>query len=44
MLRNNNGGEYNYNDFNLFSQNHGIQCQFTTPHTPQQNGVCERKN
>jgi hypothetical protein len=21
-----------------------FQCQFTTPHTPQQNGVCERKN
>ncbi len=32
------------NEFNIFCQNHGIQCQFTTPHTFQQNGVCERKN
>jgi hypothetical protein len=30
--------------FNLFCQNHGIQRQFTTPHTLQQNEICERKN
>jgi len=44
MLRTDNGGEYKSNEFNLFCQNHGIQRQFTTPHTPQQNGVCESKN
>jgi transposase InsO family protein len=44
MLRSDNGREYKPNEFNLFCQNHGIQCQFTTPHTLQQNGICERKN
>jgi len=34
MLRNDNGGEYNSNDFILFCQNHGIGYQFMTPHTP----------
>ncbi len=44
MLRNDNGGEYKSNGFNIFCQNHGIQCQFTTPHTLQQNRIWERKN
>jgi hypothetical protein len=26
MLRSDNGGEYKSNEFNLFCQNHGIQC------------------
>jgi hypothetical protein len=43
MLKNDNGGEYKSNEFNLFCQNHGFQRQFTTPHAPQQNGLCERK-
>ena len=27
-----------------FCKHHGIVQQFTVPHTPQQNGVAERKN
>jgi transposase InsO family protein len=38
-LRSDNGGEYISNNFNY----EGIQQQLTIPHTPQQNGVAERK-
>ena len=43
-LRSDNGGEYTSKAFNEFCRNHGIQRQFSTPYTPQQNGVAERKN
>jgi len=39
-----NGGEFKSNDFMNFCKYHGIKRQFTTPYTPQQNGVAERKN
>ena len=31
-------------EFDSFLKEHGILSQFTTPGTPQQNGVAERRN
>lgn len=44
ILRSDQGGEYRLNEFMNFCKQHGIIQQFTVPHTPQQNGVAERKN
>lgn len=44
ILRSDQGGEYKLNEFMNFCKQHGIIQQFTVPHTPQQNGVAERKN
>ena len=44
VLRTDRGGEYNSHEFENFCENHGIKRQLTTAYTPQQNGVCERKN
>lgn len=52
-VRSDRGGEYygRYTEtgqqkgpFALYSENHGIQAQYTTPGTPEQNGVSERRN
>ena len=43
-LRSDNGGEYTSKAFKQFCEQHGIERQFSTPYTPQQNGVAERKN
>ena len=43
-LRSDNGGEYTSKAFTKFCEHHGIERQFSTPYTPQQNGVAERKN
>lgn len=43
-LRTDNGGEYTSLALEDFCKESGIIHQFTTPYTPQQNGVCERKN
>jgi transposase InsO family protein len=43
-LRSDNGGEFCSKEFNNFCTKHGIQRQYTTPYTPQQNGVVERRN
>jgi transposase InsO family protein len=43
-LRSDNGDELCSKEFNNFCTKHGIKKQFTTPYTPQQNGVVERKN
>lgn len=43
-LRTDNGGEYVSNEFIKYCQKEGIIHQYTVPHTPQQNGVAERKN
>lgn len=37
-------GEYNLQEFTKFCKSHGIKRQLTVAYTPQQNGVCERKN
>jgi transposase InsO family protein len=44
VLRSDQGGEYTSGAFKNYCKNNGIQQQFTVPHTPQQNGVAERKN
>ena len=44
ILRSDNGKEYTSNSFNNFYEEAGIQHQLTTPYTPQQNGVSERRN
>ncbi|KAH9782217.1 hypothetical protein KPL71_008805 [Citrus sinensis] len=43
-LRSDNGKEYASGAFNRFCEEAGIQHQLTTPYTPQQNGVSERRN
>jgi transposase InsO family protein len=44
FLRSDNGGEFTSNKFNKFCETHGIKRDFSSPRTPQQNGVAERKN
>ncbi|GJX38033.1 retrovirus-related pol polyprotein from transposon TNT 1-94 [Tanacetum coccineum] len=44
VVRSDNGGEYMNSQMNLFFQSKGIVHQTTCPHTPEQNGVAERKN
>ena len=43
-LQSNRGGEYLDLEFKDFLLEHGILSQLTTPETPQQNGVSERRN
>ncbi len=43
-IRSDNGKEYKNATFDEFCENAGIEHQLTTPYTPQQNGVSERKN
>ena len=43
-LRSDNGGEFTSKEFSQFCKSAGIQRQLTTPYTPSQNGVVERKN
>ncbi|XP_050387501.1 uncharacterized protein LOC126803807 [Argentina anserina] len=44
ILRSDRGGEYISNEFSEFCSTHGIIHQTTTPYTPIQNRVAERKN
>ena len=44
VLRSDNEKEYASKEFNLFSEQASIEHQFTTPYTPQQNGVSEKRN
>ncbi|KAG8489528.1 hypothetical protein CXB51_017560 [Gossypium anomalum] len=44
ILRTNNGAEYLSERFKRLCEQAGIHHQLTTMYTPQQNGVCERKN
>ena len=44
ILRTNNGGEFTSNAFKYFCSTHDIVHQFSCPHTPQQNGLVERKH
>eukprot|EP00253_Pinus_taeda_P002078 PITA_02078 len=43
-LRTDNGGEFCSSAFSTFCATHGIKRQFTTPYTPKQNSVVERRN
>ena len=44
ILRNDNGKEYVNKNLHHLYEECGIQMQHSTPYTPQQNGVAERKN
>src|ERR1044072_8308269 len=43
-IRCDHGGEFQNDEFELFCEDHGINHNFSSPRTPQQNGVVERKN
>lgn len=43
-FRSDGGGEFTSNEFKSYLANHGISHQISCPHTPQQNGVVERKH
>lgn len=43
-LRTNRSGEFMSNEFNTSCEENGIYRELTTPYTPEQNGVAERKN
>ena len=42
--RSDRGGEFLSKEFNLYCEENGILRQLTSPYTPQQNGVVERRN
>ena len=44
ILRNDNGTEYESNEFNDYFREADIKRETTTAYTPEQNGVAERKN
>jgi Reverse transcriptase (RNA-dependent DNA polymerase)/Integrase core domain len=44
VLRTDRGGEFLSKEFNSFCDAEGIHHELTTPYTPEQNGVSERKN
>lgn len=44
VVRSDGGGEFVNKELRDFYKAEGIQQQFTTPYSPQQNGVAERKN
>ncbi|KAI3788698.1 hypothetical protein L2E82_01471 [Cichorium intybus] len=44
VLRTDRGGEFCSIEFDDFCDEHGIKRELTAPHTPEQNGVAERKN
>jgi len=43
-LRTDRGGEFISNEFNTYCEENGIHRKLTSPYTPEQNGVAERKN
>jgi transposase InsO family protein len=43
-LRSDRGGEFCSKEFHKFCEVHGIKRELTAPHSPEQNGVTERKN
>ena len=44
FLRSDRGGEFTSHEFELFCNDRGIERQTSTPRTPPQNGVVERRN
>ena len=43
-IRSDHGGEFENSHFIDFCKTHGIRHEFSSPRTPQQNGVVERRN
>jgi transposase InsO family protein len=44
VLRTDNGGEFTTAEFTSYCANEGVQRHYSTPYSPQQNGVVERCN
>ena len=44
FVQNDNGREYVNNEMDEYLAKHGIRKRLTVPHTPQQNGIAERRN
>lgn len=44
MLRTDICSEFKAAEFTTYCANEGIQCHFSAPYTPLQNGVVERRN
>ena len=44
FLRSDRGGEYFSSEFDFFCELQGVVHESSTPYTPQQNGLVERKN
>ena len=43
-LRSDRGGEFTSNEFEMFCNDRGIKRKKSTPRTPPQNGIVERRN
>jgi transposase InsO family protein len=43
-IRSDNGTEFKNSQIECFLEDEGIKHEFSSPYTPQQNGVVERKN
>ena len=43
-LRTDNGGEFKSKEFVKFFQQRGIRHEYTTPYSPEHNGIAERMN
>jgi len=43
-IRSDHGGEFKNMSFEMFCDYNGIEHNYSTPRTPQQNGIVERKN
>jgi transposase InsO family protein len=44
VLRTYNSGKFTTAEFASYCADEGIQCHYSTPYSPQQNGVVERRN
>jgi transposase InsO family protein len=44
VLRIDNGGEFTAAEFTSYCTDEGVQRHYSTPYSPQQNGVVERRN
>ena len=43
-LRFDRGGEFTSREFNIYYEEHGIKRQLSSPYTPEQNQIVERRN
>jgi hypothetical protein len=44
VLRTDNGGEFLTTEFTSYCVDEGVKCHYSTPYSPQQNGVIEQRN
>jgi transposase InsO family protein len=44
VLRTDNGSEFTTAEFTSYCVDEGVQCHYSAPYNPQQNGVVERRN